>query len=85
MRGSVWGVEQTQGPQCTAPILPTGRGGRKCLVLNLPHVCRAQEILVSGLSGEDAASPAATGDPPPPLRPKPQASWTSQAQRKLST
>lgn len=51
----------------------------------LQCLCRALETLASGLSGEDAASPAITGDPPLPLRPKPQAGWTSQAQRKLST
>ena len=39
--GSGWGAEQTQGQQCTAPILPTGRGGRKRLMLNLPHACSA--------------------------------------------
>lgn len=73
------------GQQDTAPVLLKRKSWEKCLMPNLPHACstRALETLASELSGQDAASPATTGDPPPLLRPKPQAGWTSQAQRKL--
>lgn len=78
------------GQQDTAPVLLKGRAGRNascqiCLMPNLLHPCStcALETLVSELSGQDAASPATIGDPPPLLRPKSQAGWTLQAQRKL--
>lgn len=54
---------------------------KKCLMPSLPNACStcALKTLASELFGQDAASPATTGDPPPLLRPKSQAGWTSQA------
>lgn len=82
--------------QDTAPVLLKRRAGRNascqiCLLPNLPHAKSAPclQCLCSGnvglseLSGQDAAFPATTGDPPPLLRPKPQAGWAPQVQRKL--
>lgn len=83
--GQVW-----MGQQDTAPVLLKRRAGRNascqiCLMPNLRHACSpcALETLASEPSGQDAASPATKGDPPPLLRPKSQAGW--QVQRKLLT